>query len=1450
MLGQGSCDLIFLGGKGEADPRLVHIKNHFGTLGSLDSDSWAGDAGPDKTKSGDPFSQDSKLGALEKYLQLVLVGEGAEEIPSSKVVGGKAPTFSGMYPSPPEISNSLAGYNGSFSLHSPKGYCELASSSFASITISGDPKDSLQALRAYDSPLCSHTVLSSEFGESPLRLGCGSALRSSDGSFSGYSMGGVPEFVEDCQALFVRGNSGNDSHLVRRLVDYPSYLETSGSYFQEGPKEPVEVLNKSQKHSSSPIVAGHSRELYQLRQVSQFALKNLEITYREVASSGGYSGDKGLSSKPTVDTAQIQSKGLVLLPQMYQEDVSNWVLNQMEGVGAYRSLSCRSAGRWSTETERRVGSGSGAERGGICLDTVSCDVNHNLLRCHSCSQSYYLQCLDPSVKDIPNGKRLCSDCIKQDCAKSLHQQVHMSSRQGAEKCIEETETKSIMVYPHKVRLPRNPGEATPKKDTDGSLRTDADASSDMITTYSQIGLCSYMNSGYACRVACIEGSLASQSVEVDSGKKLSSVCLDSSFERKCSSGSTDSSLLKTFHSQNNDSLSNDKSIFLCGAVVPKKKFSTPLITFSRRAKRKKDAESTDIQKKSRSEENKCSSLDQSASLILLREVPDMSHLSVQRQDEISKQEVVLHASWDTTVIEGQNSQYHPQGGPPFVTAGYAVIAFIIYDPIKHPTSPTSITGKRKDPGATYVYAELALETIARHVGEKQCNGIYISEDVSPIDEHVQDWCSRSSLPPKLAADVQEDPPINRVETYSKDVVEDSSIGVINEDKQCELPSVRSSIGEDFHIISSDGGKGMIKCDILGNGASLPRLDLSVPPPGFCGTMESNAYMERSCQKQPTDAAPETFQDSPNPATTNHATVSHEEVTQGGKVLGVLETVDETVQEALSSHHSLVHRNTLQEVHINCKDYGKVSTVISTDIASQDQCRQRFSEDETNDMIQIACIPPEATACADSEGRTYLAQFGCEKDQSRQTSTKSSPRPPFIDLSLATEPEISAHAFKDCSTMSSLPSFIVKSRGGIQDVLPQSAMDQNSSFLRHKLMLDSIVTRARALKGSHGILSDKLKGCTTMWSEEELDFLWIGVRRHGRDNWDAMLRDPRLHFSTWRVARDLAERWEEEQSKLLNGTLIQPLRFLKPPDISPSSNGGLWQKTGAVGRSETMIDDTQLSLGDVYIQRAENIPKRYAFNLPSPHPLQTMERKGRTEKGSCIIDNGLRNQVQKIGTTRLKKPIRAQRSLFYSDCKGTRYQEGVCGGEFNHGGTRGTLSISLLPCDPPGFPAKSNLPHWLREVVSAPLPRPMDSALPSAVSSTAQSVSLLDNDPQPVIPPFSSSSEQPVPPTDPLQEPRKNRINRKFGGSKASDIQPFITHCTNFSSSMVTRPSSLSTTGSSSLMDASEDQISNQNSTAEIGNICSYPFAKPNEMIIIDSDASSEETISDDQSGRP
>jgi len=54
-----------------------------------------------------------------------------------------------------------------------------------------------------------------------------------------------------------------------------------------------------------------------------------------------------------------------------------------------------------------------------------------------------------------------------------------------------------------------------------------------------------------------------------------------------------------------------------------------------------------------------------------------------------------------------------------------------------------------------------------------------------------------------------------------------------------------------------------------------------------------------------------------------------------------------------------------------------------------------------------------------------------------------------------------------------------------------------------------------------------------WSEDELDALWIGVRRHGRGNWDAMLRDPKLKFLNNRTSEELASRWILEEQKIID-----------------------------------------------------------------------------------------------------------------------------------------------------------------------------------------------------------------------------------------------------------------------------------------------------------------------------
>ncbi|XP_042466183.1 uncharacterized protein LOC122048716 [Zingiber officinale] len=73
---------------------------------------------------------------------------------------------------------------------------------------------------------------------------------------------------------------------------------------------------------------------------------------------------------------------------------------------------------------------------------------------------------------------------------------------------------------------------------------------------------------------------------------------------------------------------------------------------------------------------------------------------------------------------------------------------------------------------------------------------------------------------------------------------------------------------------------------------------------------------------------------------------------------------------------------------------------------------------------------------------------------------------------------------------------------------------------------------------------------TEWLEEELDCLWVGVRRHGQQSWNTLLADPNLSFKRFRVAEDFNKQWEKELAKILNGIMIPHPISVKPPLAPP------------------------------------------------------------------------------------------------------------------------------------------------------------------------------------------------------------------------------------------------------------------------------------------------------------
>lgn len=410
----------------------------------------------------------------------------------------------------------------------------------------------------------------------------------------------------------------------------------------------------------------------------------------------------------------------------------------------------------------------------------------------------------------------------------------------------------------------------------------------------------------------------------------------------------------------------------------------------------------------------------------------------------------------------------------------------------------------------------------------------------------------------------------------------------------------------------------------------------------------------------------------------------------------------------------------------------------------------------------------------SEERNHL-QFGSESSQLKQDSNKSSLH---LGLSLLTEPKFGGYAYNNFTTLPLLNS-ISEARKFVQDAVPESLTIQQSSLLRHRQMLDSIVSRAKALSG-RGTMQDEFKPNTTMWSEEELDNLWIGVRRHGRDNWDAMLQDPRLRFSPWKVARDLAERWEEEQSKLMSAMHVSRFKYSNKKNVSSNFTCNfLGPKEGIWG--EHMTDETQLSLGNVYALREGNGSNRPYFRT---------------------------SFIQNIGTEHIQRPFFYPRRGYYSDCQGEKYDWE----SFNYLEWE-TMARSNPSTDDPTtcLEAKCTLPHWLREAVSTPSGS-VEPNLPAVGSLITHLGTVRDTQPY-------------INPTQPWPGPR-NRVHSRLCGLGTSDLRPSTgAHHYNYSSGMKT-------------------------GMAEQSGASWCHANKPGDVIVIDSDASSEETISDDRSARP
>ncbi|KAK6931911.1 hypothetical protein RJ641_001535 [Dillenia turbinata] len=420
---------------------------------------------------------------------------------------------------------------------------------------------------------------------------------------------------------------------------------------------------------------------------------------------------------------------------------------------------------------------------------------------------------------------------------------------------------------------------------------------------------------------------------------------------------------------------------------------------------------------------------------------------------------------------------------------------------------------------------------------------------------------------------------------------------------------------------------------------------------------------------------------------------------------------------------------------------------------------------------------------------------------------------FPSLSLGTRVEALHDSMPDLQTMSLFPNLRFpmhdepKYNRQEKEISPSLGLGHVPSMLptfpeNHRKVLQNIMMRTGSGSGNFLRKKAKIDG----WTEDELDFLWIGVRRHGRGNWDAMLRDPRLKFSKYKTAEDLSARWEEEQCKILDcpafpaPKLTKSLKSIKP-SVFPNISDGMMARAlhgTKLGHPKYKAHMTDIQLG--FSNLSSNLPHNEPsnqFSVPYEHfssipswksDLFRTNFTGETSAGPLDRLRALRTHAdQPFSFNPFGSSIG---SLGLSCSSGTEFQRKddeqgkiKCGTlpsfldrsleilrDSQNNFIGGASTSSELPPDPPrpsssvhlkgkevgaSSSSKDKLPHWLRDAVSAPERTP-DPELPPTVSAIAQSVRLLYGEENPAIPPFVAPGPPPSQPKDPRRSLRKKK----------------------------------------------------------------------------------------------
>ncbi|XP_043699525.1 protein CHROMATIN REMODELING 4-like isoform X2 [Telopea speciosissima] len=448
--------------------------------------------------------------------------------------------------------------------------------------------------------------------------------------------------------------------------------------------------------------------------------------------------------------------------------------------------------------------------------------------------------------------------------------------------------------------------------------------------------------------------------------------------------------------------------------------------------------------------------------------------------------------------------------------------------------------------------------------------------------------------------------------------------------------------------------------------------------------------------------------------------------------------------------------------------------------------------------------------------------------------KNLPRfhPDFLpSLSLGTRNEALKDSLQDQPAMPLMPNFRFlpeepKYNPLVREVPPTLGLGQvQSSYSslpeNHKKVLDNIMIRTGS--GSNNLFKKRLK--IDAWSEDELDALWIGVRRHGRGNWDAMLRDPKLKFSKFRTSEDLSVKWEEEQLKIFDGTALPVSKAGKATKSTsfPGISDGMMMralhgsKLSSLGtdqcpppKFQTHLTDMQLGYGDLtsalpHVDQSEqfgipndrNAPiptwkyNKFWSNFSGDFPAGPSDRPGTSSNlhsehpymvnsfansslsslaANCSSSCDFKQKEDEQGANKYSKlPSLLDRSLSLRDYHNSMHcGESTSPGVLPEPNKRPGFGCSAAMDDTKTSSTTSKLPHWLRQAVCIPA-RSQESDLPPTVSAIAHSVRLLYGKEKLTIPPFTIPGPPPSLPRDPRRSLKKEKRRLRNVKRMTADI---------------------------------------------------------------------------------